>query len=145
MPCTSCTGLYDWCVCAASRLSAGTDIGIAIRFITEVAAAEQRAIALVIDGAHDGNIRHHARRFAVSDLLSIGVTCVRHYVEAICFNCLFRRLRHGLRQRISEAIEHYSVRHDQRVFRIYGRLDVVCRKSLLTYQHKSSLRLRMLL
>jgi hypothetical protein len=41
--------------------------------------------------------------------------------------------------------KHYSMRHDQRMFRIYGGLNVVCRKGLLTNQHKSSLRLCILL
>lgn len=57
-------------------LVARADIGIRPRFIAEVLAAEKAAIALVVNCALDGNMRHHACRFAVSDLLSIGVTGV---------------------------------------------------------------------
>jgi serine/threonine protein kinase len=42
-------------------------------------------------------------------------------------------------------VEYHSVCDDQCVFRVNGSLDVVCRQSGLTHQHKTSLGLRMLL
>jgi hypothetical protein len=53
-----------------------------ITFIEEVFAPEQAAIALIVDGALDGNVRHHAFRFTVGDLLSIGVTSVGYTIKA---------------------------------------------------------------
>ncbi len=60
---------------------------IAIRLIAKVLAPEQLAITLIINCAHYGNMRDHACRFAVSDLFSIGVTCVRHYLKTIYPKC----------------------------------------------------------
>jgi hypothetical protein len=62
-------------------LAAGDAYGL--WFIAEDLAPEQFAIALIINRSHDGNIRDHACRFAVSNLLSIGVTGVRHNLKTI--------------------------------------------------------------
>jgi hypothetical protein len=58
---------------------------------------------------------------------------------------LLRRLRHGPETTDIGSIKHYSVGHDQRMFRIYGSLNVLRRKSLLANQHEPSLRLCILL
>jgi hypothetical protein len=108
-------------------LVARADIGIGIRFIAEVQAPEQAAIALIVDCAHDRNMRHHACRFAVSDLFSIGVTGVRHYLETIYPKCSLCSLSHWLKATTISCIKYHGVRYDQCMFRVDGSLDVVRR------------------
>lgn len=45
--------------------------------------------------------QHHTRRFAMSNLFSIGVTCIGHYLETINLKSLLCSLSHGPKQRIS--------------------------------------------
>jgi hypothetical protein len=75
-------------------LVARADIGIGIRFIAEVLAPKQAAVALIVDCALDRNVRHHACRFTVSDLLSVGVTGIRHYLETLYPKCSLCSLSH---------------------------------------------------
>src|SRR5258707_8195697 len=84
-------------------LVAGADIGIGIRFIAEVFASEEAAIALIIDWSLDRNMRHHARRFAVSDLFSIGVAGAATIWKLSTPSALFAASAIGWRQRLSAA------------------------------------------
>src|ERR1017187_5885051 len=74
-------------VLAQQPLVAGADIRIAVRFIAKLLAPEEFAIALIINCAHDGNMWDHACRFAFSELFSIGVTRIRHYLETVYPEC----------------------------------------------------------
>jgi hypothetical protein len=57
-------------------------------------------------------MRDHACRFAVSDLFSIGVTCVRHYLKTIYPKCSLCRLGYWSEASNLRCIKHDSVRHD---------------------------------
>lgn len=69
----------------------------------------------------------YARRFAVSGLLPIGVTGVGHDMEVADTEYLLRCFSHRLQAAIICWIQHYGIRHDQRMFRIDCGLHIVGR------------------
>jgi hypothetical protein len=129
----------------SSLLLPGQTYVSVFRFIAEVVAPEQCAIALIVNRAHDGNMRDHACRFAVSHLFSIGVAGVRHYLEAIYPKCSLCSLSHWLEAPNIRCIKDDSMCHDLRMLRVNCSLNVVRRESLLTYQHEARFRLWILL
>jgi hypothetical protein len=101
-PYTWCNGLYDWCASAAVSYCRDRH-----RYRYQVRSgsphAPTGATSLVVNCAHDGNVRHHACRFAVSDLLSIGVTGVRNYLEIVYSRAFLAASAIGFKHRISDA------------------------------------------
>ena len=86
-------------------------------------------------------MRDHACRFAVSDLFSIGVTSVSHYLKTIYPKCSLCSLSHWPEAPNIRCIKHYSVCDDQRMLRVDGGLNVVSRESLLTHEGEARFRL----
>ena len=66
---------------AHQRLPGRTAKGIGLRVIVELAAVEQRAIALVVVGAVGGYMRHDALLLTTLDLLAVGVTGIGDHVQ----------------------------------------------------------------
>lgn len=111
---------------------------IAIWFMAEIGTTEKSAVALIVHCAHNRNVRYYARRFALSDLFSVGITCVRNHVETIGLQFSLCSLSHRPEATDIRRIEYHSMCHNQSLFGIDSSLDVVCRKCCLTHQHVAS-------
>jgi len=72
----------------------------------EVGTTEWGAIPLVVDRAHDRNIRQHPGAFAVRHLLTIGVAGIRYDFEIFQFKGVHCSLGHWLQTPDIRSIEY---------------------------------------
>src|SRR6478735_375669 len=100
--------------------------GVSLFVVDEQRAVEQRAIALVVDGAVGRSVRQDALLFTTLGLLTIRVTCVGHHVQSFWvvesgFGCFGHRQQAAIVRRIGG----YLLRYDDAVFGVHRCLHVV--------------------